>query len=438
MILRRPLEGLPWGLFLKTLVYGLVPESILPGLRQVKRRMILLMKNVNYALFCMKNIRIKPCQTRTNVLFIVPHMTAGGGDRTNLNIAGGVNRSNFCFHIFKTEVKGYEEWRDRFQKIFRNIIVPSRADILWDKYILFLIRKLNIRILVTCNSWICYQQLPRIRAECGDIKIIDLLHAEESVGALPQFDWLPPFLDRRICISNRLKEYMVKRCASSGFGVQYADKIKVIYNGIDLAGYESDGNAKGQFRSMYSIPEEAKIISYVGRFSPEKNPCLFIEIARRVVQKSAQKVTFVMAGDGPDREEVQDLVRQYELSDHIILTGTIDAVSQLLADSHLVVVVSKSEGIPYVVLESMAMGVPVISTDVGAIREVLEQGTHGYIIPSEGDVVDLFVDRILNLLSSESTYDDIVRVSKKDAVAKYSVGVMGRHYERVFQEAIAE
>ncbi len=110
------------------------------------------------------------------------------------------------------------------------------------------------------------------------------------------------------------------------------------------------------------IPVETKVISYVGRFSPEKRPLLFVDVAEKLTQLTRPAtLKFVMAGGGQQFEQVKERITSSQLGDDVVLTGLIDNVEELFADTYLLLVVSKSEGIPFVVLEAMAAGVPVIS-----------------------------------------------------------------------------
>ncbi len=426
-----------WALFFKSLIHVLFPEPIIDILKRINQSRIYFLKYMDFILFKQK-YPLEISKDKTNVLFIVPHMTVGGGDKTNLSIAERVDRKKFSFHLIKTDVHGRNEWYDCFKTLFQNVVVPVKEDILWEKYFCYLIRKLNIKIVITCNSWIGYRYLPQLKSKFRDIKIVDIMHAEESVGALPKFDWLPPYLDTRICTTNRLKNYMKKRYESSGFGDKYIEKLQVIYNGIDLNQYRPNVYIKGSFKSKFSIPKDVKIITYIGRFSSEKNPLLFVEIAKNVIMRMTDyQVKFIMIGTGPDFENVRNLIDEYGMKDHIILTGTVDSVVEVLVDTYLLLVVSKTEGIPFVILEAMAMEVPVISTDVGGIKEVIQDNINGYLIDPETNVVNSFTDKIMDLLSGKSDYHALAKRARKEVVSKYSLEAMGAYYQSLFTELIS-
>ena len=88
------------------------------------------------------------------------------------------------------------------------------------------------------------------------------------------------------------------------------------------------------------------------------------------MQHASSDIVFVMAGDGKDRQRTEDLIRDYKMEDHFILTGMLDSekVKELLSDTYCLLITSEYEGSPLVLLEAMSMDVPVISTDVGVVK----------------------------------------------------------------------
>jgi L-malate glycosyltransferase len=269
-----------------------------------------------------------------------------------------------------------------------------------------------------------------LKSEFPNVKVVDLLHAEDYPPI--RLEAFAPYIDARICISERLRNYMVTKYQQSGIDAKYISRLHVIHNGIDTGEFDPTVQEKGKFKSRFSIPKETILLSYVGRFSPEKNLLLFVKIAKTIREILPCKVKFVMAGDGPEFANVKARIIDQGLEDQFVLTGVLDDVVSLLKDTFVLLVVSRNEGIPLVVLEAMSMGVPVVSTDVGAIGEVItENGKNGFLIKNENKIVELFTERILLLLNEEASYSAISSKGRETVLSKFSLEEMQRQYQRI-------
>jgi glycosyltransferase involved in cell wall biosynthesis/GT2 family glycosyltransferase len=374
--------------------------------------------------------KLRVVEGHRNVLCIVPHIVLGGADHVVLNIAKALGNEKFIFHIVTSSMLK-NTWQNKFQGIFVNVITPrKRTKSIYYRYFELLIKKLNIEVVLITNSIVGYEYLPRMKFQFPNVKTIDLLHAENYPPI--QLEKFAQYIDTRICISHRLKNYMMVNYQRSGIDTKFIERLKVIHNGINTANFDPNVNKKGEFKMQFAIPENQRIISFIGRFSPEKNPLLFVEIAKNLVENYPFELKFVMAGEGPEIGKIKDLIRCYGLENHFILSGMIDNVARLLKDTYVLLVVSRSEGIPLVILEAMNMGVPVISTNVGAISEVIENNTDGFLIDPDSDIVESFVGRILNLLSGKIDYGEF---SSKSIVAispRFTLETMASEYQKYF------
>lgn len=165
--------------------------------------------------------------------------------------------------------------------------------------------------------------------------------------------------DLTICVSDA-----VRRCLIDKYGVAPAQTL-VIHNGIEA---ESDPPP------IRLGPEP--VISLVARFTPGKGHQTFLEAANRLLDEGFPG-TFVLAGDGP----LEPSLREHFCSDRIRFLGHRNDVPAILASSAASVICSDSEAFPYALLESLAVGTPVVSTDCGGPAEVIQSGHNGYLYP---------------------------------------------------------
>lgn len=156
-------------------------------------------------------------------------------------------------------------------------------------------------------------------------------------------------------------------------------KIKVIHCGVDELFLH---------QPYVPIPEAPRLVC-VGRLCEQKGHLLLVESAAQLA-KSGLKFKLVLVGDGPLRPQIETMIAQLGLEDHIEITGwasSNDVQQQILA-SRAMVLPSFAEGLPVVVMEALALSRPIISTYVAGIPELVEPGVCGWLVPA-GSVEDL-------------------------------------------------
>ena len=161
-----------------------------------------------------------------------------------------------------------------------------------------------------------------------------------------------------------------------------ASRVSVIYNGV---------NAKRLIvKDAQKASENVKIIS-VGRLAQAKNFPLLIEAMRLLFKRRNElqtKISFMIAGEGPLKEALQNQINSNYLTENITLLGNRSDIPELLNQSDLFVMSSDYEGLPIALLEAMMTGLPVVVTDVGGCRDVVEECNAGIVV-SPGSAVSI-------------------------------------------------
>jgi glycosyltransferase involved in cell wall biosynthesis len=166
-------------------------------------------------------------------------------------------------------------------------------------------------------------------------------------------------------------------------------RMRVIYNGIDTERFHPGPAARDLVGPVVTI----------GRLVEQKNHALFLQAAARLAGECAD-VRFVIVGDGPLRPALEEQARSLGIGDRVSFTGERRDVEEILRTASLFWLTSRWEGLPNVVLEAMASGVPAIATDVGGTRELIRAGVDGYVVPEQD--VDAFVQHSRELLNDAS------------------------------------
>jgi glycosyltransferase involved in cell wall biosynthesis len=149
----------------------------------------------------------------------------------------------------------------------------------------------------------------------------------------------------------------------------------IVRNGVDTDLFQAAG-ASGRMR-----PGDASVvIGFAGRLSPQKRPQDFLEMAARIGSRFPN-VRFLVAGDGSRRPRYEALAGRLRLFDRVQFLGQVRDIRSFYASCDLLVLPSRSEGSPNVVLEAMAMKLPVVASDTPATREVITHLRDGFLFP---------------------------------------------------------
>jgi sugar transferase (PEP-CTERM/EpsH1 system associated) len=170
------------------------------------------------------------------------------------------------------------------------------------------------------------------------------------------------FTQHFVCVSHDSARYMIEQGVS-------ASRVQTLWNGIDLT------------RFAYQGPSDDGPIVTVARLSLEKDIATLLQAARHVIAAFPQ-ARFEIAGDGPCRGELELLAKELPLTDHVTFRGEVADIPTLLTRARLFVLPSLSEGISLTLLEAMARGLPIVTTQVGGNPELVEAGATGLLVPA--------------------------------------------------------
>jgi polysaccharide deacetylase family protein (PEP-CTERM system associated) len=184
-----------------------------------------------------------------------------------------------------------------------------------------------------------------------------------------------------ICVSPRDRDKAIR------YGLGHFDDYRIIRSGVEFSEFKAVRGKMAEARRKLGLGESAQIIGSVMRFCPEKAPDIFVRVAARVL-KSRPDAVFVIVGDGPLRKQTETLIDSMNIRESFVLLGSRKDVVDILPAFDIFLITSRTEGLPRALLESLASGVPVVSTDVGGIHELIRNGRNG-LLSEEGDIESL-------------------------------------------------
>jgi glycosyltransferase involved in cell wall biosynthesis len=207
-------------------------------------------------------------------------------------------------------------------------------------------------------------------------------------------------------------------------------KLFPVYNGIDRECFcTGDRDAA---RKSAGLPLDAKVILYVGNFLPIKNPMLLVRaVSQLPARLDANPLCLAMVGDGPLLPQIKAAAAG--LTDRLFLPGRLPPaeVATYMRAADLLCVSSDNEGVPNVVLEAFACGLPVVATDVGGISEVLRHPTLGELV--ERGNVQALAAALARRLKSGSFREEIAR-----RALQFDWGNTARAYLDIFNDAVRQ
>jgi len=180
------------------------------------------------------------------------------------------------------------------------------------------------------------------------------------------------------------------------------EKIHVIPLGFDLQKFQDNIFEKRKItRDTYQLQEEDVAVAIIGRLTKIKNHAFFLDVVENLLLKQVGNTTFFIVGDGELKDEIQEKVtllnEKYQAK--IILTSWIKDIATFNAGMDIICLTSDNEGTPVSLIEAQASNVPIITSDVGGVKDILLEGKTGYVI-KKGDLED-YVKKLGNLINNK-------------------------------------
>jgi glycosyltransferase involved in cell wall biosynthesis len=216
-------------------------------------------------------------------------------------------------------------------------------------------------------------------------------------------------------------------------------KTVVLYPGIDLREFDPDrrdAQARVRLREELGIPVDSPLIGTIGNMNRFKGHTYFIRAAQRI-KEQVKNAKFLMVGRKLDTDpdywkQIQQLTAECGLKEDVAFAGFREDAAGILSILDVFVLSSILESCPNVVLEAMAMKVPVVATDVGAVPEMVIHGRTGFVVqPHDADAI---AEAVLACLQKpEEQVRSMVEAARKRVEATFAVDIMARQQLHVYR-----
>ncbi|MDB5385887.1 MAG: epsF 2 [Planctomycetaceae bacterium] len=214
------------------------------------------------------------------------------------------------------------------------------------------------------------------------------------------------------------------------------DRIRVVPNGIELPAGLSDLTDSERDRrraELCGLPPNAKVIGFVGRLARQKR-ILDLLWSLVLLKDVDSRFYLVLAGDGPERDSLERFARELNVEEHVKFLGHRQDIEQLMPLFDVFVLASDFEGMSNSVMEAMAIGLPIVASDIAPNRELVFDGVTGYLFPV-GDRAAC-ARAILFLFEHPDRARNMGAAGRQRMAAEFSVQQMVDRYAEIYREVV--
>lgn len=337
-------------------------------------------------------------QRPKRLLLLTTDLGMGGAERHATNIAIGLDPTRVAVRLLCVEQRG-----ERFEEV-EAAGVPAASLDAGDRWWLSaaglvpqlraIMRDSHIDVVMT-NGYSA-EVLGRLAARHTGIPVLAWKHNFGHIGRYGTRDRLTERLlgrynHRYLAVSNRQVDYLVDE-----MGIDRR-AITVIHNSVQPVESMSPAD-RAAIRHELGLAPSSEVILCVAGLRAEKDHAMLLHAFARV-HANRPAAHLCIIGEGPERDSLTRLAADLGVAENVLFTGNRNDVEQLMQIGDIVVLASYAiENFPYAILEAMAAGVPTVSTDVGGIPEMVEDGVTGRLVPPHDP--EAMAVAILGLLSS--------------------------------------
>lgn len=390
-----------------------------------------------------ENSKYKIKNDKINILMIIPWMVTGGADKFNLELISRINKEKYNVIIITTE-PGVNNWRQKFEK---NAIVYDLTTFLdkkyWLAFVSNIIEQYEIDLIFNTNSIVGYSMIPYLKAKYNDIPIIDYVHMEEWYnrcgGYSRDSSFVSSCIDRTLVCNQNSEKILVD------YFKRNPSEVKTVYIGVDEEKYNPENINKDEAFEQFNINKKLNkyIISSICRVDAQKRPMLIIEIIKKLKEKRNDFV-FVLAGNGTMMKMIKEKIKKYDLTNDIMLLGNVNDTEKVYKISDVTLNCSIKEGLALTSYESLAMGVPVVSSNVGGQAELINEEV-GAVVPclqNENEInnynykteeIQNYVEALDKVLNNLDEYKNNCR---KRVLNGFTINQMVSNMEKEFEDVI--
>ena len=365
-----------------------------------------------------------------------------------MDLIKNLDKNKFEISVITTE-KSENEWLQLFRKetseVFNlpNFMSPNN----YPEFVDYFIKSREIDLLFVSNSIDGYYLLPWIRKNHSQLAIVDYVHMEEwywrNGGYARSSAIMGEIVEKTYVCNSVTREVMVKQFHRT------PESVETVHIGIDDISFNAAKIRAGILYQELGIDVKRPIVLFICRLHPQKRPFLMLQIAKQV-RKKIKNIAFAVVGDGPQKEELMSCVKAMELENTVYFLGAQEEVRPYYKDAKASLICSIKEGLALTAYESCAMGIPVVSADVGGQKDLIDDSV-GKLIPfmqkedkdfdsrsfSEEEI-KAYATAIVDIISDQKKWKELSSNCRKKIEEEFTIDVMVQHFETEFERILQD
>jgi glycosyltransferase involved in cell wall biosynthesis len=358
------------------------------------------------------NLKVVEPVHRPTILMALPFMFIGGGERLLSAVAKHLVEAGYRIIAVTTvpvdpKFGDASPWfEESTMEIYHLPRLLRRG--YWADFLEYLVEVKDVDVVLVSGSEFVYHRLPGLRQRHPELRVADLLfNTQAYVESSQRYS---NQIDLHLCESVEVRDWLVAHGEDES-------SVLVVESGVDISEYRPAERPRG-------LPLR---VGFSGRLADEKAPLAFVDLARQLPDSRFQ---FVMTGTGPLESAVRR--RAAKLSgDSFTFLGIVDDIRAHLASLDVLVLPSIMDGRPVVVLEALALGVPVIASRIGGLPALVRDGETGFLV-EPGDTSEI-ATHLRRLASNPEELERLRRSARAFAESNLDAGVMNEAYERALR-----
>lgn len=370
------------------------------------------------------------------VLFVIGSLARGGAETQLLRLASGLHRRGWGCKVFALEARG--ELRNELAGSGIQILDGGfRSDQSRPRRLLGLCIAM-LKLIVCCfgaRKSVMHAFLPLTNfmgAIAGRLCFMSMIiTSRRALGTHQERHPSLAWMDR---IANSLSDVITVNSDAVAYDMKERDgvnlrKVARIYNGIDIKPYLSSGSARTRLRREYDVPESGRVILNVANLIEYKGQFELIRAFSRVHACCRDTRLWIAGDDRGILSSLMELAKDLAVSDAVEFLGARNDIPELLAICDLFVLPSHEEGFSNSLLEALAVGAPVVATDVGGNAEALNHGEYGVLVPPRD--VDSLAEAMISVLDMEHEIPSVG--SQRWVSENFTLDAMIQRHEDIYR-----
>lgn len=233
--------------------------------------------------------------------------------------------------------------------------------------------------------------------------------------------------DAVVAVSHPLASYLTDRARIR------TNKVSRVLNGVDHARFAPEGPV-ADLRDRLGLPPDAVLVGMVARFSEVKDHATLLR-AFDIVRRAHPDAHLVLVGDGELRGAVEAEIDRVEMGANVHLVGSLGDTAPVYRALDIFVLSSRNEGTSMSILEALACGLPVVATEVGGTPDLMRDGVHGVLVPSQDS--SRLASALGRLIGNEAERHAMGQAARQHAAANHTLDRMVVEYESIYTRITA-